>query len=369
MFPRFYGGIIFIGKLCNGEIVKLVDCHKRNILKTALYIFFSILYLSNLQSVSAQVLGGSSTFNFLKLPVTPQLSALGGINISNRTNDIGLIMSNPSFLREDMSGQLHASFNSMYAGIKNLALVGGYHLNDWKTNVGVGISYLDYGNIDATDPSGNILGNIHPKDLLVHAMISRQYESRWHYGFAVSFIQSSYGQYQSNAIAVDASGSYYDSVHLFQASLVLKNMGTQLKSFVPGTVEQLPFDMQLGVSKRLAKAPIQFSVTAHHLHQFDLIYNDTSATGGQEGSSSFTNKLFQHFVFGAQFYIEEKIEVTAGYNILRRSELRIENTTNGFTGFSFGAGYTGGKLQIRYARSWYQNNTAYNQFGLNFFLF
>src|SRR6476660_4215041 len=111
-------------------------------MKADYYFFFYFFLLCAWEPVSAHVLGGSSTFNFLKLPVTPQLSALGGINISNRTNDIGLIMSNPSFLREDMSGQLHASFNSMYAGIKNLALVGGYHLNDWKTNVGVGISYL-----------------------------------------------------------------------------------------------------------------------------------------------------------------------------------------------------------------------------------
>lgn len=279
------------------------------------------------------------------------------------------MMANPSFLRENMSGQLHASFNSMYAGIKNLALVGGYHLSNWETNLGVGISYIDYGEIDATDPSGNILGNFHPKDLLLHAVISRQYESRWHYGFAVSFIQSSYGEYQSNAVALDASGSYYDSVHLIQASLVLKNMGTQLKSFVPGNVEQLPFDMQLGFSKRLLNAPIQLSITAHHLHQFNLVYNDTSSADGHEQNASFFNKLFQHFVFGAQFYIEEKIEVSAGYNILRRAELKIDNTTNGFTGFSFGAGYTGTKLQFRYARSWYQNNTAYNQFGINIFLF
>jgi hypothetical protein len=54
----------------------------------------------------------------------------------------------------------------MYAGIKNLALVGGYTVKDWKTNLGFGISYLDYGNIDATDPSGNIVGDFHPRDYL-----------------------------------------------------------------------------------------------------------------------------------------------------------------------------------------------------------
>jgi hypothetical protein len=101
------------------------------------------------------------------------------------------------------------------------------------------------------------------------------------------------------------------------------------------------------------------------------MYNDSAGAdnGGQVANISFFNKLFQHFVFAAQLYIEEKIEITAGYNILRRTELRIDNTTNGFTGFSMGAGYTSKKLQFRYARSWYQNNTAYNQFGVNVMLY
>jgi hypothetical protein len=330
-------------------------------------IFFFLLFLDISNDVFSQFLGGSSAYNFLGLPATPQLSSLGGINVSNRSNDIGLIMSNPSLLREDMSGQLHASFNVMYAGIKNLALVGGYAVQNWKTNLGFGISYIDYGNIDATDPSGNVLGNFYANDLLIKVVASRAYEEHFHYSFALNFIQSSYAQYQSTALALDAGAAYFDSLRHIQVSLVLKNMGTQLKTFVPGNNEQLPFDIQLGFSKRLKKAPIQLSATAHHLHQFNLMYSDTAGAtnGGQLGSTATFNKIFQHIVLAAQLYVEDKIEITAGYNILRRTELRIDNTTNGLTGFSMGLGYTSRKLQFRYARSWYQNNTAYNQFGIN----
>jgi hypothetical protein len=331
------------------------------------YIFICIFLALTANTAGAQVLGGASTYNFLNLPPSPQLSALGGVNISNRTNDIGLTFSNASLLTGDMSGQLHASFNSMYAGIKNVALVGGYSIDKWKTNAGFGISYLDYGDIAATDPAGNVQGDFHPRDYLIRLMISRAYETRWQYGFAINFIESAYGAYSSSALALDASASYYDSSNLLQASLVLKNMGGQLKTFAPGSNEQLPFDVQLGISKRLLKAPIQFSFTAHHLHQFNLAYVDTAgaASGGQVTNASAVNKLFQHFVFATQLYIEEKIEVTVGYNFLRRSELVIENTANGVTGFSIGLGYTSKKLQFRYARSWYQNNTGYNQFGIN----
>src|SRR4051812_22625597 len=118
----------------------------------SIFYFFILFFLAIAANPAvAQLLGGASTYNFLNLPPTPQVSALGGVNISNRTIDIGLSFSTPSLQTADMSGQVHASFNSMYAGIKNLALVAGYSIEKWKTNAGLGISYLDYGDITATD--------------------------------------------------------------------------------------------------------------------------------------------------------------------------------------------------------------------------
>ena len=77
------------------------------------------------------------------------------------------------------------------------------------------------------------------------------------------------------------------------------------------------------------------------------------------------DKLFRHFVLATTIYLGDKVEVAAGYNYLRRKELNIENAGNGLTGFSMGVALLLNKLQVRYARSHYQNNTAYNQFGLN----
>jgi hypothetical protein len=57
--------------------------------------------------------------------------------------------------------------------------------------------------------------------------------------------------------------------------------------------------------------------------------------------------------------------VNAGYNFLRRSELRLYNVANGLVGFSMGAGVMFPKIQIRYARTFMQNSTGYNQLGVN----
>ena len=77
------------------------------------------------------------------------------------------------------------------------------------------------------------------------------------------------------------------------------------------------------------------------------------------------DKLFRHFVFATTVYAGDKIEVTAGYNHLRRRELTTGQAGNGVNGFSIGVGALFGKLQVHYARAYYQNNTAYNQLGLN----
>jgi hypothetical protein len=147
-------------------------------------------------------------------------------------------------------------------------------------------------------------------------------------------------------------------------------MGTQLKKYDGTDPDDLPFDLQVGLSKRLQHSPFGFSITAHHLHQFDINYNDTvfnNGNGFSNGSSSkFSfDKLFRHFVLAANIYLGDKVELAMGYNYLRRKELNIGGSGNGLTGFSMGLSLLLNKLQVRYARSQYQNNTAYNQFGLN----
>jgi hypothetical protein len=66
-----------------------------------------------------------------------------------------------------------------------------------------------------------------------------------------------------------------------------------------------------------------------------------------------------------QGFVGDKVELTLGYNFLRRSELGITNAANGMAGFSMGAGVMLKRMQVRYARSVYVNGLAYDQFGLN----
>lgn len=333
--------------------------------------FLVILLLATTIKAGSQTLGGQSAFNFLRFPASPQQAALGGVNVSQLNNDLSLAFHNPARLNAAVHSHMVANFNTLYSGIRNYHWMQAYRHTRLKTNFATGIYYFDYGTITETDAVGNVFGSLRPRDYVMQVSASREYLEKWRYGVTLKYLASNYGIARSNALAADVGVLYTDSARFFQMSLVATNMGGQLRRYSTNP-EELPFDLVLGISKRLEKAPIQFSVTAHHLHRFDILYNDTvfnNELGGvirNNNTRGFTfDKLFQHFVFATQLFIGERVEVSVGYNYLRRSELRIQNAANGLVGFSFGIGAIFPRMQLRFSRSYFQNTTAYNQLGLN----
>lgn len=330
-------------------------------------IIFQLIIAGNL---SAQVLGGSAVFNFLKLPNTPRLTAMGGVNVSQTSNDVGLAFNNPALLQASMHTQANMVSNSFYAGINAYHLSMGLHNNKLNTNFGWGLTYFDYGSTTQTDAAGNVLGKFKPVDAVFQVSASRNYMDKWSYGASLKFISSHYAQYRSNGLAMDAGILFYDSANLFSAAAVVKNIGFQLKKYDGSSPDELPFDLQIGITKRLEKAPFSFSLTAQRIQQFNILYNDTTFNNenGFTNSSSkkFSfDKLISHLILSTTIYLGDRVDITAGYNFLRRKELNIGNSGNGFNGFSLGAGVSLGKLTVRYARAYYQSATAMNQFGLN----
>lgn len=324
-------------------------------------LFFSIAFFIS----RTQTIGGSSAYNFLKLPSTPLLTAAGGVNTSYKTNEVGLSSNNPALLSPDLNTQLALSFNSFLAGIKTYSLTGAYYKEQLNTTFGGHIYFVDYGSIPNTDAAGNVSGNFRPVDYVVQISAARKYLERWDYGASLKFINSNYQLYRSSAIALDFGVLYSDSSNLFTVSILAKNMGFQLKTYA-GESEDLPFDLQIGLTKRLAKAPFGFSVTAQHVHQFNLLYNDAgfNADNNFSSNNNFFNRLLNHFVVASHIYLGNNLEATVGYNYLRRQELNVGSSGNGLNGFSMGMRIKFSKLQVLYARSNYQRNVSYNQLGL-----
>ena len=308
-------------------------------------------------------------YNFLKLPATSMLTAAGGVNVSWKTDEVGLSANNPALLDAALNSQLHLSFTGLPGGIHAYSLTGACHREGKETVFGGHIYFLDYGSTPQTDAAGNVSGSFRPTDFVVQVSAARTYLENWNYGVSAKLIGSSYGPYRSTALAFDVGIHYTDSSHGFYAALLAKNMGAQLKTYAGGA-EDLPFDLQVGLTKRLARAPLGFSFTAQQLHHFDIHYNDTTFNNENElhPGHRFVDKLFNHFVIATHVYVGNNLEATIGYNQLRRSELNTGTSGNGLNGFSMGLRVKFSKLQIEYARANYQRNISYNQLGITLLL-
>lgn len=332
-------------------------------------VIFAILIIMMGGKAVAQTIGGAAVYNFLKLPPAPLQSAAGGINISYQGDDVTQGLSNPALLSANLHTQTSFSFNSYFAQTKAYQLAGAYHAKKQDATLAGSIFFIDYGDIPQTNSIGEAQGNFRPREFVVQFSAGKKYLEHWQYGASIKWIHSDYGSYRSAALAFDGGVSFVDSARLISISLLAKNMGVQLSAYGEEK-EDLPFDLQLGITKKLAKAPLAFSVTAQQLHQFDLAYNDTAFNNENAFSSkaSFFNKVFNHFILASHIYIGSNAELTAGYNHLRRTELNLGNASNGLNGFSAGIRAKFRKLHFQYARSYFGLGQAYNQFGLHLFL-
>jgi hypothetical protein len=287
-------------------------------------------------------LGGNAVFSFLRQPIGARTWALGGTNISSLSNDVSLAFQQPALLRTSQQAQISTSVQSFVAGIRNYSLMA----------------------------AALVPRSITPADFVVQGMLSRTYNEKFNLGITLKFIHSNYGPYRSSGVAADIGVAYRDSANGWQASVLVKNMGAQLNAYSAGGVkEELPFDIQAGISKRLANAPFQFSLTAAGLQTWNTVYNDTSFRAGEGEINytgiSFLNKLVNRLTFGVQVYPHEKLELMAGYNFQRRSELNVFNQVSGLNGFTLGTALLLKKMHLHYATGFYQRN-LFHQLTINF---
>ena len=349
-FPPFLWGIFIYKRAC---------LH----LNMSFKVFLASLILLSTSFGQAQNLGGSTVYNFLKLPMGARIAAMGGKQVTDLSLDISLAFENPALLNKKHHAMVSATFNNIATSVTALQGIGAFHDEKTNTNFSLGVSHLLYGEEIQTDASGNILGSFRAFDQQIAASFSRSYGNRWRYGATLKFINSNYGVYRSAGIAADVGLTYTIEDKKLQFGFTAKNMGGQLRTY-GGESEDLPFDLVLGVSKQLDKAPLRFSIAAQRIHQFDILYKDTLFNNSNFGtiqSKGLFSKVFSHFILGTELLIGDRLFVLIGYNVLRRYDLGIQNITNGLTGFNYGLQLNLNRVKINYARSHYQSSLAQNQ--------
>jgi len=323
---------------------------------------------------TAQITGGQYAFEYLRLSNSPHVSALGGISVADPANDISLAQQNPALMRPGLHNELELNYNAYYAGISVMNLQYGYHVEKIKTSFILAVQDINYGTFHETDQLGNVYGNFHASDYALSLGAARSYGEHWRYGADIKFAHSALYDNTASAVVADVGVNYYDTSSLWDIGAVAKNMGGMVKKYTAGLPpEPVPFDLQLGISKRFKHIPLRLFATVHHLYEWDIRYDnpaDVSSTnilGGSDTTSDkgshFGDKLFRHFIFGGELTIGKRVTLTVSYNDLMRKELALQSAT-GVAGFAFGVGIDLTKFQVHYGRSYYHLAGAYNEIGI-----
>ena len=289
-------------------------------------IFF--ISLSLICSLSSFAQSGKTSFDYLLLPHSARSAALGGANISVIENDISLVYDNPAFLGEEMDMTINASY-MMYVADINVGNVSFAKKLTEKSSIGFGALYSNYGKMKETTEENEILGDLNANDICGTVFFAHDLTNKLRGGITGKFYYSNYHEYTAIGVGVDLGLSYYNEDKTFSFGLVGKNIGRQIKTYDEERAE-LPWDIQLGLSKRLDRAPIRFSVTGVHLKQWKIKnYN------GQE--DSFGKTLAKHLIIGVDILPTDNFWIAAGYNGKRSSDMSLEEG-NKLGGLSIGAG-------------------------------
>ncbi len=297
-----------------------------------------------------------------------KLEALGGELISDRGRDVNSFWNNPASMTLDRTQWASFSFFPYYGGINNYML--SFSLEESKTGVwSGGLNYTDYGSIQAKDDAGNDLGEFSPRSFYAGVSYSYPLEP-FSIGGTIKYASSRIDSYNASGLFLDIGGQFSHPEKDWVIGMSFFNIGFPFDLYHEHQDYTMPFDIQIGTSFKPEHMPFRFSVTAHSLYKYDIVYLDpnTSTQLDQNGNEvaeekSTFDKIASHFVIGGEMIMSKNFNIRFGYNHLRRAQLKVDERA-AFSGFSLGFMLRVKSLQLEYSRSFYHIHGGRNMFTL-----
>ncbi|MCB0636490.1 MAG: type IX secretion system protein PorQ [Lewinella sp.] len=311
--------------------------------------------------LSGQV-GGLFTYDFLSLPASARISALGATHIAVVDDDVNLAGANPALLNPAMHQQLTFSHAFHPAGIQHGYVAGGWYRESWQTTFHGSLRYADYGTFDLTNTTGQVEGEFKAAEYGITVGAARPVYERLTAGVNLRFVTSRLESYRSLGVAADLALLYQDTARDFTLTFVAKHMGRQLKTYREGDQEPLPFEMQVGLAKKLRYLPFRFSIIYRYFDRWNILYDDPNQTEDniflgdvateRSASSIWFDNFFRHFVFNGELLLgrNENFRLRFGYSHLLRKEMALGEFRS-LAGFTFGAGVKINRFRLDYGRT------------------
>lgn len=327
----------------------------------ALIAVFSCLHLHS-------QIGGTKTYRFLDIPVTARAAALGGNNMSVWGDDINLLYSNPSLLNPGMTRQVAFDFSNYVSDINMYYLAYAHSLKQYGT-AAISFQTLNYGKFTGYDELGQKTTSFKANDNCINLTYAKPLaDSMFNVGVALKTIISQYDAYSSLGNAIDFGITYHNKKD-FTISLLAKNVGVIWKTYTDSK-EQLPQTVQVGLSKKVAKAPFRLILVYDQLLKWNLNYVSPIDTAGKNSSLSlgetitdstgfqrfknragkFSDNFMRHLIVGTEIIITKNFNLRIAYNYRRQKEMTLPDR-RGANGLSLGFGFRVKRFGLSYSFS------------------
>ena len=283
---------------------------------------------------------GNDAYTFLRFPTSSRINALGGHSVSLIERDPSLVFHNPSLLGGEVDGMVNINYMNYISNVNIGSAIFTKAFRE-RSSWGVGATYIDYGSMKEMTINNEWLGMFSVQDIGINAFYAYDLSEKWRGGIALKGLYSTIADYSSFGLAVDAGLSYFDPEKDFAFGLALKNVGAQLVSYYDER-QSVPWDLQMGITKRMAHAPIRLSVTAMYLNKWKFDYIDNLVT---EKDDDFFKTAIKHLVFGVEFIPSDNLWLGIGFNPKTKMDMKLASG-NGLGGFSVGGGVKVSRFNI-----------------------
>ncbi|MBK9733748.1 MAG: type IX secretion system protein PorQ [Saprospiraceae bacterium] len=334
-------------------------------------ILLTIIF--NASVISAQI-GGKHAYEFLNLPASARITALGGNLIGVQDEDVSLALSNPASLNFNMHNRISFSQNFHFAGISNGYVAYGRTFKKIGINAHFGAQYINYGDFSSADIIGTQTGSFSAREMAFVIGASKKVADRIQIGANLKNVFSNLESYSSYGILLDFGLNYAKDSSSFMISFVVKNLGAEITTY-NGVRFGTPLDIQIGISKRLKYLPFRFSIIGHQLQNANIRYDDPNKQnevdifGEVVKENKFSNtvdNIFRHIIFNGEFMLgsKENLRVRFGYSHLRRKELSLASFRS-LAGFSAGFGIKINAFKLDYGLGYHHVIGATNHITIS----
>lgn len=311
----------------------------------------------------------NSSYNSLNLNNSSRVLSMGGDVISIVDNDVSLAFQAPSLLNKEMNRQMSFNFVDYVSDINFISF---HYAQKVSNNLMIfsGLDAINYGEFIGSDATGNSTSLFTANQQIFTLGTAKQISDKFTLGTNIKLLNSQLESYHSLSLSSNVSTTYFNKENNLAATLLFKNMGKPIKSYTSNS-ENLPFEIQLGLSKSLQHLPFRYSLVLHHLNVYDIsndynlntIYDLTTNTIIIK-KETVAKKMLRHVILGGELNpFRKSLYLRAGFNFQRREDLKLSSSFS-MSGFSWGMGFSVKKIQINYSRSALHSSSVLNSFSL-----